>query len=75
MTSPSLSPLAAFSLRRSAASTAYSSKGLSFHSRPSEVTFEPSLETFILLALSGSATLLTGTRIFIVAPSQFLRFR
>ena len=46
------------SVRRSAASRAYSSNGFIFHSRPSDVTCAPL--TLTLLALSGSATRLTG---------------
>src|SRR5262245_12625125 len=51
-----------FSVRRSAVSTAYSSNGFGFHSRP-VVSILPPL-TLILFALSGSATRLMGTRIF-----------
>src|SRR4051812_41606839 len=64
MVSPSFSLPLAFSLRRRALSTAYSSNGLSFHSRPSVLTVLPSAATFTLFALSGSLTRLTGTRIF-----------
>src|SRR6476659_6870463 len=64
MVSPSFSVPLAFSLRRSAVSTAYSSNGFGFHSRPSVVTDLPSPATLTLLALSGSLTRLTGTRIF-----------
>ena len=52
-----------FSVRRSAASSAYSSNGLAFGSRPVVSTL-PCAESLILLRLSGSATRFTATRIF-----------
>jgi hypothetical protein len=56
--------VAPFSVRRRAVSTAYSSKGLGFHSRPVVSMAAPPAGILILFALSGSATRFSGTRIF-----------
>src|SRR5262245_24935602 len=53
-----------FSVRRSAASSAYSSNGFGFHSSPVVSTAAPEAAILILFALSGSATRLMATRIF-----------
>src|SRR5262249_19734748 len=62
------------SVRRSADSSAYSSKGLGFHSRPVVSIFSPEAGILTLLALSGSATRFNGTRIF-TSPSSLSRGR
>ena len=57
-----------FSVSLSAASSAYSSKGLGFHSRPVVSMEAPPPPIFTLLALSGSATRFSATRTFTFAP-------
>ena len=57
-------------MRRSAVSTAYSSKGFGFHSSPVVSIFAPPAGILTLLALSGSATRLSGTRIFTCGTSE-----
>src|SRR5512139_3663858 len=52
-----------FSVRRRAASRAYSSNGFGFHSRPVVSTLSPAAGIFTLLALSGSATRLRAHRV------------
>src|SRR6476620_986113 len=63
------------SFKRSAASSAYSSNGLSFHSRLPVSTFWPPAPMRTLLALSGSATRLMATRIFTLLFSCYPSLR